>query len=153
MENITRHKSLHFVNSGLTKKDMDHFPARGTKYPARSLDAHMKQLGHSSRRLDILKIDVESSEYRSFQGLRIGDCASADVRVGQLEIELHNPSNLKTKEITVKRLFHSLYSCGMLLFSKERNHWGCHGYYCVEFSFISPSLAFEDFRSVNPTCA
>jgi hypothetical protein len=113
----------------------------------------MRRLGHAGRHLDILKVDVEASEYRSFTGLAVGECVAADVRVGQLQIELHAPSNLKAKEITVKRLFHSLYSCGMLLFSKERNHWGCHGFYCVEFSFVSPSVAFEDFRSLNDACA
>lgn len=145
-------KSHHLIESGLTKNNMNSFPARGTKFRAQSLPMHMAQLGHSSRYLDVLKIDVESSEYISFMGLVIGDCASATVKVGQVQIELHHPHNVLTPDLTIKRLFHSLYSCGMLLFSKEGNHWGCGGYRCVEFSFLSPSLAFADFKSVNPTC-
>jgi hypothetical protein len=151
---IVTGKTFHFIESGLTHKNMDYFRARGTKFAAQSLVKHMDLLGHSSRYLDVLKVDIESSEYRSFQGLTVGECAAADVRVGQVQIELHMPyhTSLSQRDITIKRLFRSLYSCGMMLFSKERNHWGCNGYNCVEFSFLSPSLAFADFKSVNPIC-
>eukprot|EP00603_Paraphysomonas_imperforata_P001251 CAMPEP_0114415862 /NCGR_PEP_ID=MMETSP0103-20121206/2130_1 /TAXON_ID=37642 ORGANISM="Paraphysomonas imperforata, Strain PA2" /NCGR_SAMPLE_ID=MMETSP0103 /ASSEMBLY_ACC=CAM_ASM_000201 /LENGTH=285 /DNA_ID=CAMNT_0001584063 /DNA_START=58 /DNA_END=912 /DNA_ORIENTATION=- len=123
LKKMTTQTNFHFLNSGLTNKNLDHFPARGRKFDAKSVDAHMRQLGHENRSLDILKVDVESSEYRSFQGLMIGECAQADTRVGQLLIELHQFSTMKFKYYTVKKLFHSLFTCGMLIFSKERNHW------------------------------
>ena len=106
---------------GLTKTDSDHFLAHGTKFPAHSLPKHMQLLGHTQY-LDVLKVDVESMEYRAFQGLSVGECASADVRVGQLLVELRTPPNKKAPGSTVKRLF----------------------------SFVSPSVAFADFQRVNP---
>lgn len=122
-----------------------------------TLQEHMALLGHTSRRIEILKVDIEGWEYESFKGVKLGDFPGADVSVGQFLVEVH--LSLKTAELDatalnmyVKRFFHSLYSSGMFLFSKERNHWGCRGYSCVEFSFVGPQLAFKDFLLANPMC-
>lgn len=127
-------------------------PSSSSLFPLSSSTSPSPSRRNINRYLDVLKVDIESSEYRAFQGMAVGECPAADVRVGQLLIELHAPQNQKSPGSTVKRFFHHIYSCGMLLFSKERNHWGCSGFYCVEFSFVSPSVAFADFKRVNPVC-
>jgi hypothetical protein len=117
--------------------------------PALGLKEHMAALGHSDKKIDVLKVDVEGSEYDSFRNLQIGECVDADVYVDQLLIEVHKHGESGS---LLKNLMETFAKCNLRLFSKERNAWGCNGYNCVEYSFVAPSFAFEVFTSTHPSC-
>jgi len=42
--------------------------------------------------------------------------------------------------------------CGLALFSKEPNHWGCNGYACVEISLVGPEHAWAAYQLTHPSC-
>ena len=64
------------------------------------------------------------------------------ITVGQIQVELHMVSNAP-EDLTT--FFLAADKAKMRIFHKERNGWGCGGYKCVEYSFVS-----EDFlRQVN----
>jgi hypothetical protein len=107
------------VESGLVGRGQTRFDYKGRKYPAKDLIAHMADLGHSSRTIDVLKVDIENSEYTSLSSIKVGECPNVDVRVGQLQIEMHS----FRKEQNIRGLFENLNSCGLRAFSKERNQW------------------------------
>jgi hypothetical protein len=46
-------------------------------------------------------------------------------------------------------MFHSMRRQGFMVFHKERNHWGCDGYMCVEFSIVSPGVAKAEFGATH----
>ena len=130
------------------KTNQNEFDGKVSKlYPTRTLPDHMRHLGHANKKINVLKVDIEGSEYSAFSDIVIGECATADILVDQLLIEVHGVDrNL------VISLMKMLHKCNMRLFSKERNGWGCHGWYCLEYSFVSPSFAFEVFQSTHPSC-
>ena len=66
--------------------------------------------------------------------------ASGMIQVDQLQVELHQNGN--TLE-TISNLFLAADKAKLRIFHKERNHWGCSGYRCVEYSFISESFLRE----------
>ena len=81
--------------------------------------------------MSILKIDIEGSEHAMHK-------ESCDILEGvdQVLIEIHG--------MCVAPLFDWFSKCGMLLFSREPNIWGCKGVRCVEYSFISATFAYKD---------
>lgn len=138
------------VESGLVGRNVKEFSIGATKFPGLDLLSHMVALGHQSRVIDVLKIDIERSEYDALSTITVGDCPTADVHIGQLQIEMHVVSS--NDNVIVRKFVEHLYSCGLKVFSKERNQWGCKGAYCVEFSFISPTFAFTAFNATHPSC-
>eukprot|EP00997_Jenningsia_sp_PLL12_P010989 NODE_8420_length_410_cov_36.836565_g7546_i0.p2 GENE.NODE_8420_length_410_cov_36.836565_g7546_i0~~NODE_8420_length_410_cov_36.836565_g7546_i0.p2 ORF type:complete len:128 (+),score=31.19 NODE_8420_length_410_cov_36.836565_g7546_i0:24-386(+) len=96
--------------------------------------------GHPGRRIDILKVDCEGCEWGSF--LNIGQaCKERRIRIERLLVELHG-----VDFALVSQFFDRMQDqCGLRITHKERNHWGCDGYLCVEFSFASPRVAFDIF--------
>lgn len=110
----------------------------------------MASLNHTNRPISVLKMDIEFDEHYVFQDIVVGECSGADITVGQICIEFHGLNVHSNVD-----LMHKFMSCNMLLFSKERNGWGCatKGMIdCVEFSFIGPSQAFATFQATHPSC-
>lgn len=84
----------------------------------------IRELGHESRTIDVLKIDCEGCEWDSFQ-----DWIDLDIR--QILIETHSlPQN---KSLGLK-FFDAFIQNHFAMFSKEVNPWG--GGQHVEFSYI-----------------
>lgn len=90
------------------------------------------------RHVAVLKMDIEGSEYDAMRDLA-ELCASHQVTIDQLNVELHITRNLTLNK--VYDLFNHARTCGLLLHHKERNAWGCRGITCVEFSWISLQFA------------
>lgn len=132
---------------GLLGKNSTGFKVKRRWYPARSLPDHMAQLGHTGATINVLKVDIEYSEYAAFKDVVVGECAHADVLIDQLLIEVHG-----IDRVQLVPLFDQFEKCNLRLFSKERNGWGCSGYLCVEYSFVAPSFAFDVFRRTHLMC-
>ena len=115
----------------------------------RRLDSLVESLGHAKRAVDILKIDVEGSEYDVLYAAGASDVLR---RVGQLQIEVHTTGgNTSTRE-QVLGLYARMRAAGLRLFNKELNHWvGLTGS-CAEWSLVGPAHAFRSFRMSHPSC-
>jgi hypothetical protein len=137
------------IEVGLSANGTTNFNVSGVSLPVRGMKEHMAALGHSDRKINVLKVDIDGSEYKSFRNLKVGECVGADVFVDQLLIEVHTFFN---KEKLLMKLMQRFAKCNLRLFNKERNAWGCDGYNCVEYSFVAPSFAFEVFKSTHPSC-
>ncbi len=87
---IVESQGFKLVESGLADRGETGFVFQNVKYPAKDLIAHMADLGHSSRTIDALKIDIERNDYAVLSSIKIGECPNEDVRVGQLQVEMHN---------------------------------------------------------------
>jgi len=98
------------------------------------------ELGHSDRRIDLLKIDCEGCEYEAFAQIW-PDTASGKFSIGQVLIELHNPEFSK-----LNAFFSGAGDAGFDVFHKERNHWGCSGWQCVEYSLINRETAWDVYQ-------
>ena len=162
---IVRSHNFSLLESGLVGLNLTSLSYASKVFPAKDLRAHMLSLGHKSRVVDVLKIDIEGSEYAALSNVRIGSCRGADVKVDQLLIEMHVIDPNESKQI--RDLVRNLHSCGMKLFNKEKNHWyrsldyyyysllsacffrGCAGARCAEFSFISAEFAYRTFRATH----
>jgi len=125
-------------------KDGDEMSARGKKWTAKSLERVMQDLGHENRTIDILKIDCQGCEWSVFPPF-FDLIASGKVRVDQVQVELHLPPSSSV----LANFFHDLDRAKLRVFHKERNHWGCDGYRCLEYSFISESFLREANRAVS----
>lgn len=102
----------------------------------------MRQLGHSGRRLTVLKVDVEGAEWDSFSKHIWELCSSGQLRIGQLQIELHLRGDDRSKQ---RVFFNGADSCGLMIFHKERNSWGCGGFRCVEYALVHRDTALAAF--------
>mmetsp|Transcript_53211 Transcript_53211/g.87000 ORF Transcript_53211/g.87000 Transcript_53211/m.87000 type:complete len:127 (-) Transcript_53211:256-636(-) len=102
----------------------------------------MQRLGHRDREIDLLKVDIEGAEYSMFEDL-LSNCS---LKFKSLNIELHG-NNCSQHEACEQHeaFFNAMDRCGYVIVSKETNHWGCDGYMCVEYTFISMALAWEEF--------
>ena len=106
------------------------------------LSSIMAKLGHTGRRIDVLKLDVEGSEFDIIPGL-----VNSGIEIGQLLIEVHWP--LHRSEFSRKAphlqtsVFHNhffgvLESAGFAVAHVEFNI-AC-GFTCVEFLFVNRRL-------------
>ncbi|KAL7530585.1 hypothetical protein ACHAWF_003438 [Thalassiosira exigua] len=115
---------------------------RNYKWVAKSLEGMMFELGHENRTIDVLKIDCEGCEYKSMVPF-LELVASGRAKVDQLQIELHKRSLGDLKDF-----FEAIDKAKLRIFHKERNHWGCDGFRCVEYAFASESFLHEANRAV-----
>ena len=102
----------------------------------------MKKLGHTGRRIDVLKLDIEGSEFEV-----IPDLVQSGIEVGQLLIEVHWPmhrrefkekaANRQLAELH-KRFFGALENAGFAVAHVEFNI-AC-GHTCVEFLWVNRKL-------------
>eukprot|EP00978_Attheya_sp_CCMP212_P019901 scaffold56510_cov57-Attheya_sp.AAC.1 len=58
------------------------------------------------------------------------------IQVDQIQIELHAMGGYEA----IANLFDAADNASMRVFHKERNQWGCMGYHCVEYAFVSESF-------------
>ena len=115
-------------------------PLLSQSNPMMPLGEIVERLGHSGRTIDVLKIDCEGCEYSAFQSIW-RDVKLNKFRIGQIQIEVHKNDH----ESDVPKFFVDAIDAGFELFHKERNHWGCLGWTCVEFSFISQEAKRDIF--------
>lgn len=140
-------KGFNFIEVGLLGRGETSFTFKNVTYPGLDLISHMKALGHTGRLVDVLKVDIEGSEYATFKDITVGECPEAEIKTDQIEIEVHG-----TKYDQISELLQHFMKCNMRIFSKERNAWGCDGYRCLEFSLVSPSHALRVFKTTHPSC-
>eukprot|EP00236_Picocystis_salinarum_P002256 CAMPEP_0183825880 /NCGR_PEP_ID=MMETSP0807_2-20130328/1387_1 /TAXON_ID=88271 /ORGANISM="Picocystis salinarum, Strain CCMP1897" /LENGTH=642 /DNA_ID=CAMNT_0026070939 /DNA_START=421 /DNA_END=2350 /DNA_ORIENTATION=- len=136
-------KRIHFHNWNLQAQS-----GRDAKgYPSRSLEDVLRELDHVGKTIHIFKIDCEGCEYTVLPRLArmVQDGA---VTVGQIQVEVHGTDARK-----IQALFQSLRGAGFMIFHKERNHWGCQGYRCVEYALVSLAAAKKDCPSYLCTTA
>lgn len=98
---------------------------KGKTYTCQSIASVMEE--HDHHHLDLLKIDIEGSEFEV-----VPELLNSVVRPSQIFVEMHGTNWKK-----IRGFFEKLFEAGYVLFHKERNHWGCDGFRCVEFSFAS----------------
>jgi hypothetical protein len=115
--------------------------ADGLQFTAMSLETIYSKLGHKEkkRKIDILKIDCEGCEWTVMPPI-FAAIASGSLEVDQIQIELHAAG---VTEKSLKGFFEAADAAKMRIFHKERNHWGCDGYKCLEYAFASESFLRE----------
>lgn len=75
--------------------------------------------------------------------------ATGELVINQIQIELHpDGSNPSSSMIQVREFFEAADKAKMRIFHKERNHWGCDGYRCLEYAFVSESFLRKANRQV-----
>lgn len=107
---------------------------RGKTHETMPLGSVIQKLGHENRTIDMLKIDIETSEWGMMPAF-FEEMVSGNFKVDQIQIELHG-GNLNM----IRDFFESADRAKMRVMHKERNHWGCDGYKCLEYSLVG-----EDF--------
>ena len=95
----------------------------------------MHSLGHDERMIDVLKIDCEGCEWNVFPDIW-KDLEKGVYRIGQILVEVHGTDFKRAAEF-----FEGARKAGYMIFSKERNHWGCNGFNCLEFGLVHLDVA------------
>jgi hypothetical protein len=135
-----KYATFHPLGIGIDGKQSEY---KEFEWTSKGIETIMKELGHLNRTLDILKIDCEGCEYKAMPVL-FEAIAAGRLKVNQIQIELHGILFDR-----VERFFEAADKAKMRVFHKERNHWGCRGYKCLEYALIS-----EDFlREANGASA
>jgi hypothetical protein len=104
----------------------------------------IKELGHTGRTIDIFKIDCEGCEGVVMPPL-LESIANGDVQVNQVQIELHQLEGFANNAAALENFFSAVDKANFRIFHKERNHWGCQGYLCLEYSLVNEKF----LRDVN----
>lgn len=123
-------KKIHFHNWNIVSDCRSEELAK-LNSPSQCVTDSLHRLGHHGSTITWLKIDCEGCEYTVMPKF-----AESSVKIHQIMIEIHG-----TNALMIKRLFSSLHNAGMMIFHKERNHWGCAGYRCVEYSLMTSDYA------------
>jgi len=108
---------------------------KGEMVNLKSMSTIVKELGHTGRHISIFKIDCETCEYSTIPGL-LKALDKGEFTVGQIQVEIHFPS-----KDNLAAFWGAIDNAKFLTFHKERNQWGCGGYLCVEYAFLSPNEA------------
>jgi hypothetical protein len=117
---VPKYGNITFHPWGLADKDEGVYKA---------LTTIIKDLHHSRREIDILKIDCEGCEWTSFSGWFDGDTI-----IRQVLIELHT-GTVNHSPPSAFQFMKYLQSKGYVIFHKEANTLGCKGA-CIEYGFI-----------------
>jgi len=123
--------------------DGEHVTFGASNFTTKSLETIVKDLGHTGRTIDVLKIDCEGCEWhvmpKVFDSMKAGN-----LKIDQVLIEVHTPylpgGTGDAHVAFLKKFFEQADDAGLRIFHKERNHWGCVGYKCVEYAFVSESF-------------
>ncbi|KAG7674210.1 hypothetical protein Ndes2526B_g03988 [Nannochloris sp. 'desiccata'] len=118
-------------------------PYTNTHNPLLTLVEMRTRLAHDGRKIDILKVDCEGCEWAAFK-LIFDDVILGRYRVGQIQIELHS-----LDFPVIEDFFKHANQAKFHIFHKERNHWGCDGYKCIEFALIEEETALEIFKHTH----
>jgi len=105
-----------------------------------SMEHVLRELGHENRTIDILKIDCEGCEWTVLP-VFFDLVASGKFQVNQVLVELHNFFNIPQQ--TINNFFSAADKARLRIFHKERNHWGCQGFKCLEYALVSESFLRE----------
>lgn len=108
----------------------------GTPVAVRTLDDLTKSLGHSH--VDLLKLDIEGSEWATFDDLFEKDLL-AKLGVKVLLAELHVKWGAKPRDLV--DLVDGLASRGFVLYRKEFNPWDAGA--CAEYAFARRDFLLE----------
>ena len=92
-------------------------------------------LKHQGKTIDIMKIDIEGSEWEQFQDW-LDDWKEMGVTVRQVQIEVHKSPLPQTVDF-----FNAMWERGYVIFHKEPNYINTE---CIEFAFI---LLDSDFKN------
>lgn len=92
-----------------------------------SLPEIMDELNHT--KIDILKVDIEGSEFDAF-GTALNGCK---LNIDLVLIEVHVVGTEAMRKIF--NLIASFEECGYRMYHKEPNYQGCHGTKCIELAF------------------
>jgi hypothetical protein len=84
-------------------------------------------LGHTNKPIDIVKIDVEGSEWQAFKNL-LSDCDPSLPYAHQFLVELHRATST-----TILEFYDNLARCGYRTFHKDSN---LYCFWCMEYSFV-----------------
>lgn len=136
VENFVGHNVTNFHEWGLGVEGKE-VSFQTTSFTSKSLETVVKDLGHENRAIDMLKIDCEGCEWtvmpKVFEAI-----ASGRLVVHQVLIELH-----QNDDRNLALFLETADKAGMRTFHKERNHWGCMGFNCVEYSLVSEEWLTE----------
>ncbi|KAI8112067.1 hypothetical protein M9434_003391 [Picochlorum sp. BPE23] len=133
-------KSIHFHNWNVDT-------ASGTSnngWVRKTIQEIVSELGHTGKTIQVFKIDCEGCEYGVMPHV-IDMVKNGQLAIEQIQIEMHGTDAAK-----IQIFFQTMRSAGYAIFHKERNHWGCNGYDCVEYAFISIPVARKVF--INNHC-
>ena len=122
-------KNIHYHRLGLGTPEEASKPFYDPKsqqnVTIKSFDQIIKDLGHQNREIDLLKIDCEGCEYKTFQDLTTKN-------IGQINIEVHLVKGQLTHD-----MFDAFRANNYAMYSKEFNVMTPKGKgSLVEFSFI-----------------
>ena len=98
-----------------------------------SLSQTIKTLGHSGRMIDVLKIDCEGCEWKTYVDWIRGTSGDGSIAIPpprQVLVEMHASPAPYARDF-----FNSMREAGYVIFHKEPNLEGCHGE-CVEYAFL-----------------
>jgi len=116
----------------------------GTKLKGRPLIPLSKVIeDYGVFHFNFVKADIEGAEFGMMKDVR-ELCQSGKVKIDHLNLEIHQGDDMHPAKFV--ELFETAYYCQLMLFHKERNAWGCEGYKCVEFSWISFSQAWRTHK-------
>ena len=107
------------------------------------------------RFVSVLKVDVEGSEYDVLNDV-FRMCREGQLSIDVMTVEMHVGLAIKSgdrERYTLRDLrdaFENASDCNLMLHHKERNAWGCDGYVCVEYSFVSVEHARRTFDAFSP---
>ena len=95
-------------------------------HPSRCFASILKDLHHENSEITWFKIDCEGCEYDVLPKVL------SNTHIEHMMVEVHGTDPRK-----IQSLFHEFSAHGLFIFHKERNHDGCDGYRCVEFSLMT----------------
>jgi hypothetical protein len=126
---MTSHlKSLGIVFHEWGLNDADgEFDIGWSRYLGYTLDTIKRKLGHVGRTIDILKMDIEGSEWSVLAAL-LNNCERAEPFAHQLLVEFHSPHYLK-----LLAMINSLDQCGYRVFYTDYNLYCMH---CIELALV-----------------
>lgn len=116
------------------------------EWTSKGIETIYEELGHKKeqRKIDILKIDCEGCEWLAMPPV-FDAMARGELKIDQIQIEVHIYSKDPPAFEKVRSFFQGVDKAGLRVTHKERNHWGCAGWRCLEYV-----LVHEDFlREAN----
>lgn len=132
-------KNIHFHPWGLNSSQPSNIRSRlysvGKTQIFKTFQEILKELGHETRRIDILKVDCEGCEWATYK-----DWIGHDI--GQIAIEVHG---VPYDKMDPSSLFDAFPQNGFAMYSKEVNPLGPQA---VEFSFLKMHPSFWDNASI-----
>ena len=96
------------------------------------------ELGHQKRIIDILKIDIECSEYQVITNHLFSELASRGVFIRQIAIEIHPIPELRVEQAIekIRKLFRVFQNHKYVIYHKEPNIVNRNNGNIIEFGFL-----------------